>query len=437
MQKLTQNIALVYHNLGRLQRLMLISFAFLILFFILLQTLMHSPQKKMESRVSHIPSTSSLPQDTDFIDQSDQSKFDETPEDELNDQEIHANNVQEHVIASGDTLGTVLAQYGIDISDIALLSANNPALRHLKTGQEISWKINGDGNLEQLTWRVSRSETRIYDRLDHHFKETQILQKGEWRSSLLNGHLDGNFINSAKKAGLNASEIHAVVKALQWKLDFNKLQKNDPFFTLFSREYLNGENNQSRLLGVRIFSGGKNYYAIRDEDGLFYDEKGESLAQGFMRFPTLKQFKVSSGFNPKRLNPVTNRILPHKGVDFSMPIGTPILATGDGEILVAKHTGAAGNLVTIRHGRQYSTRYMHLNKLLVKPGQKVKRGDRIALSGNTGRSTGPHLHYEFWINQQPVNPITVKLPATKNLTGSALRHYLQMSQNTIAQLNSI
>ncbi|MBK4362238.1 LysM peptidoglycan-binding domain-containing protein, partial [Candidatus Hamiltonella defensa] len=193
---------------------MLISFAFLILFFILLQTLMHSPQKKMESRVSHIPSTSSLPQDTDFIDQSDQSKFDETPEDELNDQEIHANNVQEHVIASGDTLGTVLAQYGIDISDIALLSANNPALRHLKTGQEISWKINGDGNLEQLTWRVSRSETRIYDRLDHHFKETQILQKGEWRSSLLNGHLDGNFINSAKKAGLNASEIHAVVKAL-------------------------------------------------------------------------------------------------------------------------------------------------------------------------------------------------------------------------------
>ena len=83
-----------------------------------------------------------------------------------------------------------------------------------------------------------------------------------------------------------------------------------------------------------------------------------------------------------------------------------MLAVGDGEVVVAKRSGAAGYYVAIRHGRTYTTRYMHLRKLLVKPGQKVKRGDRIALSGNTGRSTGPHLHYEVWINQQAVNPLT-------------------------------
>ncbi len=92
-------------------------------------------------------------------------------------------------------------------------------------------------------------------------------------------------------------------------------------------------------------------------------------------------------FNPRRLNPVTGRVAPHKGVDFAMPQGTPVLSVGDGEVVVAKRSGAAGYYVAVRHGRTYTTRYMHLRKLLVKPGQKVKRGDRIALSGNTGRST--------------------------------------------------
>ncbi len=106
-----------------------------------------------------------------------------------------------------------------------------------------------------------------------------------------------------------------------------------------------------------------------------------------------------------------------------MPQGTPVLSVGDGEVVVAKRSGAAGYYIAIRHGRTYTTRYMHLRKLLVKPGQKVKRGDRIALSGNTGRSTGPHLHYEVWINQQAVNPLTAKLPRTEGLTGSDRREY--------------
>ena len=79
-----------------------------------------------------------------------------------------------------------------------------------------------------------------------------------------------------------------------------------------------------------------------------------------MRFPTMKQFRISSNFNPRRVNPVTGRVAPHKGVDFAMPVGTPVLAVGDGEVVIAKRSGAAGNYVAIRHGRQYTTRYMHL-----------------------------------------------------------------------------
>ncbi len=191
-----------------------------------------------------------------------------------------------------------------------------------------------------------------------------------------------------------------------------------------SREMLDGKREQSQLVGVRLRSDGKDYYAIRAEDGKFYDRSGTGLAKGFLRFPTAKQFRVSSNFNPRRLNPVTGRVAPHRGVDFAMPQGTPVLAVGDGEVVMAKRSGAAGYYVAIRHGRTYTTRYMHLRKLLVKPGQKVKRGDRIALSGNTGRSTGPHLHYEVWINQQAVNPLTAKLPRTEGLTGKDRKDYL-------------
>lgn len=251
---------------------------------------------------------------------------------------------------------------------------------------------------------------------------------------MISGRVNGSFVSSAGDAGLSRNEINAVIKALQWQLDFRKLRKGDQFSVLMSREHFDGKKSQSQLLGVRLRTGGKDYYAIRAEDGKFYDRQGSGLARGFMRFPTMKQFRISSNFNPRRVNPVTGRVAPHKGVDFAMPVGTPVLAVGDGEVVIAKRSGAAGNYVAIRHGRQYTTRYMHLKKLLVKPGQKVKRGDRIALSGNTGRSTGPHLHFELWTGQQAVNPLTAKLPRSEGLSGKDRSDYLAQVKEVVPQL---
>ncbi|EEP99244.1 Uncharacterized metalloprotease yebA [Yersinia ruckeri ATCC 29473] len=359
---------------------------------------------------------------------------DEIPQDELDTKDANEHGVHEYVVSTGDTLGNILTQYGVEMSDVTLLASQNRDLRNLKIGQQISWTLNDSGDLQSLTWEVSRRETRTYNRVGNTFKETKELQKGEWKNSVLTGRLDGSFVNSAKKAGLTNTEIRAVTKALQWQLDFSKLRKGDQFSVLMSREVLDGRSEQSQLIGVRLRSGGKDYYAIRADDGKFYDRQGSGLARGFMRFPTMKQFRVSSNFNPRRLNPVTGRVAPHKGVDFAMPVGTPVLAVGDGEVVIAKYDGAAGNYIAIRHGRQYTTRFMHLKKLLVKPGQKVKRGDRIALSGNTGRSTGPHLHYEFWVNQQAVNPLTAKLPRSEGLSGKDRSDYLAIAKEVIPQL---
>jgi murein DD-endopeptidase len=375
-----------------------------------------------------------LPEASEPIDQSMPDEVEDIPQDELDDKTAGEEGVHEYVVSTGDTLSSILNQYGIDMGDISQLAAADKDLRNMKIGQQISWTLTADGDLQRMTWEVSRRETRTYDRVDGGFKMTSAIQEGDWVNSVLKGTVGGSFVSSAKEAGLTSVEISAVIKAMQWQMDFRKLKKGDEFSVLMSREMLEGKQEQSQLLGVRLRSDGKDYFAIRADDGKFYDRNGTGLAKGFMRFPTSKQFRVSSNFNPRRLNPVTGRVAPHKGVDFAMPQGTPVLSVGDGEVVVAKRSGAAGYYVAVRHGRTYTTRYMHLRKLLVKEGQKVKRGDRIALSGNTGRSTGPHLHYEVWINQQAVNPLTAKLPRTEGLSGTDRRDYLAQVKDIVPQL---
>ncbi|WP_410015340.1 murein DD-endopeptidase MepM [Sodalis sp. C49] len=439
MQQILRSITLAYNNLPRPHRVMLGSLTVVTLAVAVWRPYVYSPV--MEPTVSRpapavdAPARALAPEASEPIDQSAADNDDDVPpEDELDEKVTDETGVHEYVVSTGDTLGSILTQYGIDMSDIGQLAQQFPDLRNLKIGQQISWTLNDAGELQRLTWEMSRRETRTYDRIDGGFKQSVANLAGEWKNIALTGQLNGSFVNSARASGLSNAEVSAVIKAMQWQLDFRKLQKGDKFAVLTSREMLDGRSEQSELVAVRINTGGKDYYSFRAEDGKFYNNDGAGLARGFMRFPTMKQFRVSSNFNPRRLNPVTGHIAPHRGVDFAMPVGTPVLAVGDGEVVVSKNGDGAGNYVAIRHGRQYTTRYMHLKKLLVKPGQKVKRGDRIALSGNTGRSTGPHLHYEIWVNQQAVNPLTAKLPVTEGLSGKERLDYLAQVRQAMPQL---
>ncbi|WP_434998741.1 murein DD-endopeptidase MepM [Pectobacterium brasiliense] len=437
MQQIVRTIALAYNSLPRPHRVMLGSLTVVTLAVAVWRPFVYPHVDDTPVIVKDIDlETSQLrtltPEASEPIDQP--SPDDEIPQDELDDKVADEGGVHEYVVSTGDTLSSILTQYGIDIADVTQLAEQNKDLRNLKIGQQISWALAENGDLQSLTWQMSRRETRIYERVGNDFKERIETLKGEWRNSVLNGRVSGSFVSSAKNAGLTSTEVREVIKALQWQLDFRKLRKDDTFSVLMSREMLDGKSEQSELVGVRLNTGGKDYYAIRAEDGKFYDREGSGLTRGFMRFPTMKQFRISSNFNPRRLNPVTGRVAPHKGVDFAMPVGSPVLAVGDGEVVIAKRSGAAGNYVAIRHGRQYTTRYMHMHRILVKPGQKVKRGDRIGLSGNTGRSTGPHLHYEFWINQQAVNPLTAKLPRSEGLAGKERRDYLAQVKEVVPQL---
>lgn len=147
-----------------------------------------------------------------------------------------------------------------------------------------------------------------------------------------------------------------------------------------------------------------------------FAEAADSLAthaDRLSRMPSIMptQGWLSSSFSSLRIHPVLNQARPHEGIDVVAPVGTPILAPGAGTVVSAERETGYGNTVVIDHGHGIITRYAHASRLLVRPGQRVARGDRIALVGNSGLSTSPHLHYEVLVNGQPVNPLRYVLPA--------------------------
>ncbi|MGL4205706.1 MAG: peptidoglycan DD-metalloendopeptidase family protein [Aeromonadaceae bacterium] len=241
-------------------------------------------------------------------------------------------------------------------------------------------------------------------------------------SRVLKGTINGAFVTSARNAGLTNSQIHKIARLFQGRIDFRRdLKKGDSFRVLFDKPHSKDAQVQAVIFNIN----GRKLTAFRNVDGKFYDEKASSFTTGtFMRFPIPSVRKVSSSFSPSRRNPVTGRVQPHNGTDFAVRVGTPILATGDGVILKAASHPDLGRYVVIRHDGKYSTVYMHMSKLMVKPGQKIKQGTKIGLSGNTGRSTGPHLHYEFRINNRPVDAMRVDLPVNEGMGGKERRQFL-------------
>lgn len=353
------------------------------------------------------------------------------------DQAIRIKDQFSHTVVKGDSLKDVLELSGLEDDTSKQLIATYPELKYLQAGQQFYWILNNDGELEYLNWLVSQKKEHIYElQSDGKFNRQILEKKSVWKREVLRGEMDGSFVNSLKKLGLDNRQIYQLTSALQWQVSLKQLKKDTKISILVSREYLEeNRTGQGNVEAIHIMTGGKGYYAIQAANGRYYNRQGETLGKGFARYPLQRQARVSSPFNPRRLHPVTGRVAPHKGVDFSMPIGTLVIAPADGTVeKIAYQANGAGRYVVIRHSREYQTVYMHLSRPLVKAGQSVKKGERIALSGNTGRSTGPHLHYEFHINGRPVNPLTVKLPGGSSGMATAERKQFLVKANEVERL---
>ena len=169
---------------------------------------------------------------------------------------------------------------------------------------------------------------------------------------------------------------------------------------LYEEKMCDGEVVAVDTVRYAIFSrGGQDLPSImfdqKDGGNIYWNEKGESMRKAFLKAP-LKFSRISSGFSYARRHPVTRKVQPHTGVDYAAPKGTPVMTIGDGVITSMKYEGAGGNIVRIRHNSVYSTAYLHLSRYAkgLKAGQRVRQGEVIGYVGSTGRSTGPHLHFE-------------------------------------------
>ena len=335
-------------------------------------------------------------------------------------------------IASGDTLSGLFSEAGVDQNTMHhVLEADLDvlALDTMKPGNKISFWLDDKGELQKLELYFSAARQVVFSRFDNgDYKVDEIDIDGIWQSRTVAGDIQGSFYLSAKKSGLNAAEIQRVESLLKEKLNFARdLRAGDTFSVLMNDQFIDGNaTGTSEILGLTIHRGQSDINAYQNSDGNYYDDQGRSLSRAFQRTPLQAKYRISSSFDRNRHHPVTGRVTHHNGTDFATPIGTKIVAPGDGIVsLVTKHR-FAGTYVVIEHGNKYRTRYLHLSKALVHKGQRVSRGQVIALSGNTGRVTGPHLHYEFHVNGRPVNPMKANIPMASKLSNKEMNEFQQL-----------
>lgn len=329
------------------------------------------------------------------------------------------------IVSKGDTLSKLFDDY--DLGQTALrniLSADESllALETVRPGQILYFRYYKDSAplLREMELFKHSGHRIIYRRIEkeaNDFEYEVIRKEGEWRDERVSGTIEGSFYLSAQRAGLTEIETAIVTQIFKDQLNFvRSISKGDKFQIVRNVQYIDGKpTGQTRIESARIQRRAHEHTAFLFEDGRYYDKKGKSLARAFRRTPLAKHYRVSSRFNPRRVHPVTGRVGPHNGTDFATPSGTLVLSTGDGVVARVGNHPFAGRYIDIQHGGQYKTRYLHLKKVLVHRGESVSRGQAIALSGNTGRSTGPHLHFELHVRGRPVDPMKAKIPIAKSI----------------------
>ncbi|AVI62574.1 peptidoglycan DD-metalloendopeptidase family protein [Halomonas sp. GFAJ-1] len=347
-----------------------------------------------------------------------------------------------HIVESGETFA-VLAQnkLGLGYSEVLALLEDLPdprMLTHWRAGNSFDYQLDENQRLLSLRMMKNARDGVLLEREEEQYAVTTIERQGEPVQRLYAGSVSGSFARSAQATGLTSSSVTELTRLLEKKLDFRRdSRRGDRFQVLVESDMIGGETLDSRVLAVKYDGERMDLTVVRNAtDNNFYTPEGNSLDPAFARYPFEGNYRLSSHFNPRRLHPVTGRVSPHNGTDFAMPIGTPIIAPANGRVERVGNHHAAGRYIVVRHDNGYRTRYLHLSRPLVSQGERVEMGERIALSGNTGRSTGPHLHYEVIVNNTPVNAMTVDLPENTSLSGDTLIAFQRHAEPVLAALES-
>jgi murein DD-endopeptidase MepM/ murein hydrolase activator NlpD len=379
--------------------------------------------------------------------------------------------LQSHVrqpSSSTQGMNNLLTQLGIDDDEAADYLRKSALAQKLfaRSTRSVSAQTTDDGTLQSLRmltleaavsatpsssqdfsatdWRLARDEKSA-----NGFSLTQTPAQVERRLKMARGVIRSSLFAAADEADVPDSVAVQLAEIFDGEIDFRSdLRRGDEFQITYEQISVDGEPLRAgRLIAALFINKGQRFEALwfKPSDGAtpgYYTFNGKSLRQAFLRTP-LEFSRISSGFGG-RTHPISHSWKQHKGVDFSAPTGTAIRAASDGTVKMAGRAGSGsgkgytgyGNVIELEHRNGISTLYGHLSAFAqgVSNGAKVKQGDVIGFVGTTGWSTGPHLHYEFRVKGEHVNPMTVALPEASPITPQDIKAFAQLRDNAQHQL---
>ncbi len=328
---------------------------------------------------------------------------------------------REERILRGDTLVSLLARLGVNPEEARAAAASqtgNTAIRFID-GRSVMARVTSEGRLLFLRYLLDEQKLFSIERAGDAFRASLSAVQPEPRVIMRSGEIRHSLFGATDTADVPDSIASQMAEIFSGDIDFHRdLRQGDHFSVVYETLYQGGNAIRTgRLLAAEFVNQGKAYQAIyfRDPNGHegYYSPDGKSMKRAFLKSP-LPFSRISSGFSMARYHPVLKEWRAHRGIDYAAPPGTPVRAVADATVSFSGRQGGYGNLVILKHQGSYSTAYGHLSRFAKgsRRGQRVQQGEVIGYVGSTGLATGPHLHYEFRVNNVQTNPLALKLPST-------------------------
>lgn len=359
---------------------------------------------------------------------------------------VDSMGVEEGVIKRNENLSEILTRYNISqqtIHEISQLPKDSFNVRRLQTKKPFTI-IHENDSLK--TAKAFIYHPNPIDFVVLMFGDSVSVFNGKNKVDTIievaSGIIESSLYNSIMAAEGSPMLVNELADVYAWEIDFFGLQKGDAFKIIYERFEVNGQDaGMGKILGSWFLHMEGPFYAVQYDQGEgkeYFDEDGNSLRKTFLKAP-LRFSRISSRFSYSRMHPVLKIRRPHTGIDYAAPKGTPVVAVGDGVVILAAYKGGGGNSVKVKHNGNYTTGYLHLSRYGkgIKRGVKVKQGQVIGYVGSTGLSTGPHLDFRFWKNGKPVNPLKIDPPSANPIKDDQIENYLIIKDKMIQWLDSI
>jgi murein DD-endopeptidase MepM/ murein hydrolase activator NlpD len=349
-------------------------------------------------------------------------------------------------VRAGDNLSTVLGRMGVSSDEMHAIIDDKPEAKSLKNlfpGEVFTYLLDTQGKLQQLKYQSSPYESTTVERkANNSFVVNHVIRQPEIKTTTATAVINNSLFVDAQESGLSTPAVMELTKIFGWDIDLFQIQDGDMFSVVYEQKFLDGKKiEDGDILAASFTNNGKTFTAVRYTDKTgntdYYTPQGFTMHKEFLRTP-VDFARISSYFSLARKHPILNTIRAHKGIDYAAPMGTPIRAAGNGKVVFAAQKNGYGNVIEIKHNTTYSTLYAHMKGFAkgIKNGVAVKQGQIIGYVGMTGLATGPHLHYEFHVNGQYVNPLSAKLPMANPIATNEKQRFIAATRPLLAQLKT-